>query len=157
MSDIEAKRRASEKLSSRTVRDGQCLVYSGTGVGKGGYGRITIKVNGRPYSFSAHRLSYEKHHGPIPDGHVVRHLCHNPPCVDPNHLISGTPAQNSRDMVMSGRSMNQRGENNHNSKLSNEERENIIKMRAGGLSLRQIALKFNVHISTISYICRSRA
>jgi len=152
-----ARQRAVRKLLSSMVADGKCLLYSGSGSGKGGYGRITIKIKGVPYSFSAHRLAYEHKYGEIPDGHVVRHLCHNPRCVNFECLASGTPAQNSRDMVTSGRSLNQKGEKNHNAKLSDDERANIIRMRDDGSGLRQIALKYNVHVSTISYICRKWA
>jgi hypothetical protein len=39
------------------------------------------------------------------DGLVARHRCHNGVCVNPRHLLSGTPADNSRDMVEAGRSL----------------------------------------------------
>lgn len=63
-----------------------------------GYGRFHI---GRDI-FKAHRVSIAL------DGRddiqlVTRHGCDNPPCCNPRHLGSGTPADNVRDKVKRGR------------------------------------------------------
>lgn len=63
-----------------------------------GYG--ALQYDGRVVY--AHRLSYELSTGPIPAGMVVRHKCHNEACVRPSHLVTGTPADNSRDAVKRG-------------------------------------------------------
>lgn len=47
-------------------------------------------------SLLAHRVSYEMHIGPIPDGMQLDHLCRNPGCVNPNHLEPVTGAENVR-------------------------------------------------------------
>jgi len=52
-----------------------------------GYGRIGIKRNGEQFSFYTHRLLYEAHVGPIPDGHEVHHHCENRSCCNPEHFI----------------------------------------------------------------------
>lgn len=64
---------------------------------KQGYG--TIWDNDRQLQKRAHRLSWEIHHGPIPDGSVIRHLCHNTSCVNPAHLAVGTHADNGHDQL----------------------------------------------------------
>lgn len=54
----------------------------------------------------AHRIAWMlwNGHASIPKGLVIRHTCDTPLCVSPYHLLIGTKADNSRDMVERGRS-----------------------------------------------------
>jgi hypothetical protein len=65
-----------------------------------GYGRI---YTGFGRDMSAHRAAYIAWNGDIPEGKVVMHTCDNRVCINPDHLILGTKADNSRDMVAKGR------------------------------------------------------
>ena len=67
-----------------------------------GYGYLSVGGrSGGPQR--AHRISYELHFGPIPDGLFVRHKCDNPECTNPEHLEVGTHTDNMADLVARGR------------------------------------------------------
>lgn len=67
----------------------------------------------------AHRVAWSLANNdgaPIPDGLHIRHRCDNPPCCNPGHLLTGTPAQNVQDKVERGRAPN--GEQHSGAKLT---------------------------------------
>lgn len=55
-------------------------------------------VDGVKRSYTAHRLSYLLHVGEIPNGQVVRHMCTNKGCCNPDHLTLGTQSDNYYDI-----------------------------------------------------------
>lgn len=69
------------------------------------------------------RFIYSELFGEIPEGMFVMHRCDNPACINPEHLIIGTPRDNTRDMVNKGR--HARGERNGHSLLRENEVEFI--------------------------------
>lgn len=132
--------------------DGPCVEFIGA-KDKCGYGMQ--KVGGKVVR--THRLEYEKHHGPIPEGMIVMHKCDNPPCRNIKHLVLGTRDDNNKDRAAKGRSADLRGEQCHASVLT----ENQVKEIKTALSApyhginRDLAAKYSVHFSTISRIRRN--
>jgi hypothetical protein len=97
----------------------------------------------------AHRYAYQVHKGPIPDGLMVRHLCGNKLCVNPDHLDPGTMADNAQDGIRLGETL--RGSKNGRSKMSEADAEYIYH-NPDKLTGRQLAMKFGVSPATICLI-----
>ena len=64
-----------------------------------GYGGMSFQGK----SQRAHRVSYQLFKGKILGGLVVRHLCHNSYCVNPDHLEVGTNQDNRQDDLDAGK------------------------------------------------------
>lgn len=58
-----------------------------------GYAYIGLRTH---HKMLAHRAAYELKFGPIPDGHVIDHLCRVRACVNPDHLEPVSNAENLR-------------------------------------------------------------
>lgn len=109
----------------------------------GGYGRFSIR--GKPGS--AHVASYLIYNGEIPAGLLVRHTCDNAACVNPDHLILGTHADNMQDARSRGRF------NGMNAKLTNEQVLGIFNEPGRH---HFIAAKWGVSTTTVSHIKTGR-
>lgn len=77
---------------------GRCWVWKGT-ANSGWYGHFSVDKK-RQY---AHRLSWEMHNAPIPNGLIICHRCDNASCVRPEHMFLGTHADNANDKSAKGR------------------------------------------------------
>lgn len=92
-----------ERLFRRvSKRDDGCWMWTGH-LNNFGYGRISI---GDRRSCLVHRVSYEIHIGPIPEGKVLDHLCRVRHCVNPAHLEPVSARQNVRRSELTVASIN---------------------------------------------------
>lgn len=132
--------------------DDECWEWQG--YREKGYGYLTA----RGEKIRTHRLSYILNVGPIPRGHVIRHVvCHNPPCANFHHLAPGTDAENVQDRVRDGRTVSLRGEKAPWSKLSDADRFAIHEQyAAGGVTQKDLALKYGVSETTIARAIREQ-
>lgn len=112
-----------------------------------GYGQL--RWNGKKQR--VHRSSYQAFIGPIPKGLIVRHTCDTPQCCNPKHLLIGTHADNSRDMVKRGRSV--RGEKNPEAKLTWDD---VRAIRASTEPVRVLADTYGVSRTQISRILKNQ-
>lgn len=122
---------------------GECWPWLGSCCNRG-YGRFNFNSQ----RYFAHVLSFQLHHGGVPTGHVIRHRCDNPPCVNPNHLESGTQADNVRDTVMRGRTV--RGEAHWHASLTDSDVQAI--RSATGLLQTDLGMLYGIGQAAVSKI-----
>lgn len=103
-------------------------------------------------SFLAHRVSYLLFKGKIPKGCVVRHSCDNPLCINPQHLLVGSHADNVKDRVERCRSA--KGMDNGRAKIDPKTSNEIQEKLASGRSKTQLAIKYGVDPKVIRNIAK---
>ena len=138
-------------ILSRVSIDEKSGCWNWTGpLQKNGYGTTSINNKTR----LAHRVSYECFREPIAEipgyhGAVLMHRCDNRKCVNPDHLQIGTIQDNAADMVEKNRSLDQRGEKNHNIKWS----DGLVRsIRADSRSSYKLSEETGIPASTIRAI-----
>lgn len=100
---------AAQRFERRVIREPHpkgCWLWRGSHNPRG-YSKMGWIRNGKRDWLYVHRVSYEIHHGQIPDGMHVLHRCDNTGCVNPAHLWLGTHDDNMVDRTVKKRSRNQ--------------------------------------------------
>lgn len=126
-----------------------------------GYGACGYNLFGQEL---AHRAFYVHHVGPIPLGLLLRHKCDTRPCVNPDHLIPGTQAENMADMVRNNNRLRalglytaharMPGEAHPNAKLNDEL---VALIRSSLESDRALARTIGVNPGTIGKVRRGES
>lgn len=88
-----------ERFWAKVEKTDRCWIWTGDMVAGHGYGIIAMPGTQGRKRARAHRLSYEWAHGPIPNGMLVDHICHNKACVNPDHLRLATVKQNQENLI----------------------------------------------------------
>ena len=91
-----------QRLDGFVEKNDGCWGWNGAKDGSG-YGIISSRKGGGFAPEKAHRVSFEKCYGEIPQGMNVCHHCDNPQCTNPEHLFIGTQKDNMIDCSLKGR------------------------------------------------------
>lgn len=165
---MQAHDKLLEKLLSRTVRSGECLLWQGA-IGKStGYGYMWVPkwlqpVLKRKYE-TVPRIVYFLVTGALPT--ETRHTCDIRACIAPEHLVDGTHNDNVQDAVKRGRvrqGVNHRDTNfveqdirHIRAVLAEAERRKTGCRLPGGVVMA-LARRYGVHKGTIYAIYRGRS
>lgn len=136
-----------KSITYRVLPVSGCHVCTSHTKNEAGY--PVIKRGGRTTVLIKHL--YEEAHGLIPAGLVVRHTCDRPSCINVEHAVLGTHAENVADRVRRGRSA--RGEQNGRAKL--DERK-VRAIRRSKQTPTALARKYGVNHKTITSILEGK-
>ena len=134
-----------EKIERSIVeqRDGECWITTYKTDDLNPYPRIS--VDGKPVRIM--RIAWEAHNAePLPQGTELRHTCDNKACVNPEHLVPGTHAENMADM---------RGKMNNNCGRQRLTEDDYKAIAESDKPTRELADKYGVSTSHIRRICRT--
>lgn len=123
-----------EPVSEDRGYDTPCLIWPGS-LNHAGYGRC--------WGGQAHRVAWERIHGPIPEGMEIDHLCEQRDCVNPEHMEVVTHGENTRRAHLS-----------HAARKADPTGIRALRIRLG-LSQRQLAAKVGCTQTLVSQWERS--
>lgn len=120
-----------------------CYICTSHRPGAQGYPRTTR--SGKTQTL--HRFLYEEKHGPLSPGELIRHTCDDRMCINTNHMVPGSHADNTRDKI-------ERGRSNHlvGAGVLKFSAAQIKEIKIATGSLRKIAKQYGVVHGTIRRI-----
>lgn len=138
---------AEERFNKGVIKTDGCWIWK-LSKDKNGYGIFRGMIGSVMFT-RAHRFSYALHTGDLLVGMQALHTCDNPSCVNPDHLFSGTNADNMRDKAQKGRARVPTGEKHGKAVLTERQVKRILK---DPRPYAEIATDYNVAPSTIGSI-----
>lgn len=105
-------------------------------------------------SMYASRKAWIVTHGRIKEGKCVLHKCDNALCCNPAHLYLGTRADNMADLW--GKTPASERKMGRTSMFTEEQIEELYRLRADGYTLKACAEKFNCHLQTVRRVVLKR-
>ena len=130
----------------------KCIEWTGT-IGADGYGKKWNAI--RNTWDQAHRVVYAEHNGDIPKGMLVRHLCHNRKCVNPEHLAIGTMKDNRQDDIDVGKDWFV-GVNNNKAKLTEDQVRDIRSRTYKYGDVKKVCKEFGISRWTLHDIIKRK-
>lgn len=128
------KRPTKDRFWEKVDKTGDCWVWTGA-VNEKGYGKFALGGSACRWVL-AHRWSAMESGTEIPDDRILLHICDNPSCVRPDHLVVGTVAQNNDEKLRRWYK-------------GNDLVTDVEAFRAAGMNVTEIAAMFGVSYSTL--------
>lgn len=126
-----------DKYLSFTEKNGECLEWTRC-FNTDGYPRAANKLTS---NLKVHREVFYLVNGFYPP--LVRHTCDNIKCINPDHLLEGTPQENTKDRHSRNRTANQ---------IPDEEYDNVKALMSFGLKRNDISKTLGIEQRRVEYI-----
>ena len=123
-----------------------CLIVTSHTLGNDGYPQI--QRDRKRWRLS--RWVFYNNYRYLPE--IVMHICDNPLCVNPAHLIAGTIKLNSCDMIKKGRAPEGKNQFTGGKKLNENQVREIKTKLIKGQSLLSLAKEYHISKKMILYI-----
>jgi hypothetical protein len=125
-------------------------------ISKHGYSRVTLSRDGKSTRHLLHRLVLLAFIGSPSASHEARHLNGDNKDNRIANLAWGTRSENAMDRVRHGTCIRMNGERHPNTRLSDDDARNILKLSRCGVQQIKISELFGVSAQTIAYITSGR-